>query len=122
MCLPDMIRAEVGAAVEMDRVSKAALVGVKAEERHMDNMTLSVDCSRTLVVDHVGVGGACSRSEEAAEEYLITKCKTLLLKLKCLEKEILSATYGRPETVQALRKIGSRLEAKWEAAREDERR
>ena len=41
-------------------------------------------------------------------KYMSAKCEALVLKLKCLELEILNATYTR-ESVAALRKIRSRL-------------
>jgi len=52
--------------------------------------------------------GSKAKVNQTLVKYMSAKCEALVLKLKCLELEILNATYTR-ESVAALRKIRSRL-------------
>jgi len=52
--------------------------------------------------------GSKTKVNQTVVKYLSAKCEALVLKLKCLELEILNATYTR-ESVAALRKIRNRL-------------
>ncbi len=105
--LPDMVRAE-REAVEANREAKKANASrLRTEWKDVEVLLKSFDQLMTIAKRYKM--GDLARADELNSAYLVTRCETLNLKLKCLEMEVVGSTY-KPERIKALRKISAHLE------------